>query len=171
MAVIDDLVVSGLSFTQAQAVVGVDAGTANANTLVQQGFSYTQALAIVGVNEGTATVVDLVKQGLWGTQATAIVAALSTKPTANAGVDQTVDVDEEVTLNGSGSSAPDGGSLTYAWTLTSAPEGSTATLTGATTVSPKFTPNVAGAYVATLVVNDGAVSSNPDTVTVTAVTV
>jgi len=40
-------------------------------------------------------------------------------------------------------------------------------LAGAATVSPTFTPDVDGAYVISLIVNDGAVGSIPDTVVVT----
>jgi hypothetical protein len=47
---------------------------------------------------------------------------------------------------GSGSTDPEGDTLTYAWTIDTAPAGSSATLTGATTVSAGFTPDVAGDY-------------------------
>lgn len=46
-------------------------------------------------------------------------------PTADAGSDQTVEVDEEVALDGSGSSDADGDDLTYSWSL-NGPDGSTA---------------------------------------------
>ncbi len=48
-------------------------------------------------------------------------------PGANAGLDQRVDVNTKVTLNGIDSYDENGDELSYAWTLTS-PEGSTATL-------------------------------------------
>ncbi len=44
--------------------------------------------------------------------------------------------------------------------------GSTAELADDTTVNPSFTADKAGAYVAQLIVNDGKVSSAPDTVTI-----
>jgi hypothetical protein len=77
MAVIDDLIASGLSLPQAQAVIAED--TTNAiNALVTAGFSYTQALGISGLDAGTATANNLVVQGLWaGTQVPAITAALA----------------------------------------------------------------------------------------------
>jgi hypothetical protein len=59
---------------------------------------------------------------------------------SNAGPDQAVSVGQTVTLNGGGSSDPDGNTLTYAWSLT-APAGSTATLSSVTAVQP---PLVAG---------------------------
>ncbi|MFO7689810.1 MAG: PKD domain-containing protein [Cryobacterium sp.] len=91
-------------------------------------------------------------------------------PVANAGPDQNVTIPATVTLNGAGSSDPDGDALAYSWSFTSRPTGSTATLAGATTVSPNFQPDVAGVYQVRLVVNDGQVNSTPDTVTITAAT-
>ncbi|MGZ8095862.1 MAG: PKD domain-containing protein [Methylosarcina sp.] len=87
-------------------------------------------------------------------------------PTAQAGEDQSVNTGALVTLNGSGSSDPDNGPspLTYSWTQTG---GNTVTLTGANTTQPSFTPGSAGAYVFSLVVNDGLANSAADSVTVT----
>jgi VCBS repeat-containing protein len=89
-------------------------------------------------------------------------------PVANAGPDQAVTAGTLVTVNGSGSSDPDGDTLTYAWTLVSRPAGSAATLTGATTIAPQFTADLGGIYVVRLVVNDGNASSTPDQVTISA---
>jgi hypothetical protein len=93
------------------------------------------------------------------------------EPVADAGPDQTVAVGDLVTLDGSASDDFDGDPLTYAWTLTSVPAGSTAALSDPAAISPTFTADLAGDYVATLVVNDGTVSSLADTVTITAVVV
>ena len=77
MAIIDDLISSGLSLPQAQAVILEDT-TNNLDGLVSAGFTYTQALGIVGLDAGSATSNNLVVQGLWsGTQVPAIVAALA----------------------------------------------------------------------------------------------
>ena len=170
MAVIDDLVSQGLSLTQAQAVIGFNVGTATVDDLVRQGFSVVQATTVIAVNAGTMDIDDLVSAGFSLTQAEQIIVALAvnTAPVANAGPAQEVAVDDLVTLDGSGSYDPNGNSITYAWTLTSKPGGSTASLTGSTTVSPTFTADLAGAYVASLVVSDGSLSSTPSTVTVTA---
>ena len=89
-------------------------------------------------------------------------------PTANAGASQNVTTATLITLNGSASSDSNGDSLTYSWSLTSKPAGSAATLLGATSAAPTFTADAAGIYVASLVVNDGKVSSTSSTVTVTA---
>lgn len=80
MAVLDDLIASGLSLPQAQAVVAEDT-TANIDGLVSAGFTYTQALGITGLDAGTATSDNLTVQGLWaGTQVPAIEAALAVTP-------------------------------------------------------------------------------------------
>lgn len=88
-------------------------------------------------------------------------------PVANAGANQSVVVDAVVTLDGSASSDGNGDKLNYAWSITTKPTGSTATLSSSTVVSPTFTADLAGDYVCSLIVNDGAVSSAASTVTVT----
>jgi len=88
-------------------------------------------------------------------------------PVANAGQAQSVMTGAVVTLTGAASSDANADALTFSWTLTSRPAGSTATLAGATTAAPTFTAGRAGSYVASLVVNDGRVNSSPATVTVT----
>jgi hypothetical protein len=89
-------------------------------------------------------------------------------PVASAGGDQGVPVGATVDLDGSGSMDGDGDALTYQWSLISVPGGSVAGLTGETTVGPSFVADLAGTYVASLVVNDGQADSLPDTVRVTA---
>jgi hypothetical protein len=91
-----------------------------------------------------------------------------TRPVAHAGSAQSVVTGTLVTLDGSRSSDANGDPLTYAWTLSSRPAGSSATLAGATTVRPTFTADVAGSYVLALVVNDGQLDSAPATVVITA---
>ncbi|MGH8415247.1 MAG: PKD domain-containing protein, partial [Gammaproteobacteria bacterium] len=88
-----------------------------------------------------------------------------TPPTVSAGSNQTVQVGTEVTLQGSaGSSDVNGGPpVSYLWTQASGPA---ASLTGATTLSPSFTPTVVGTYVFTLSVSDGLLSASAN-VTVT----
>lgn len=58
-----------------------------------------------------------------------------------------------ITLDGSGSSDPDGDDITYLWTLIT-PEGSTAELSDATAVSPVFNMDLFGDYTVQLVVTD-----------------
>jgi uncharacterized repeat protein (TIGR03803 family) len=92
--------------------------------------------------------------------------AENTQPVADAGSDQTVTAGTLVSLDGTGSSDPDNGPspLTYNWTQTS---GLTVTLADADTAQPSFTPQNAGTYVFSLVVNDGDVGSIADSVSVT----
>lgn len=88
-------------------------------------------------------------------------------PIANAGPDQTVNEGTLVTLNGSGSSDPDGNSLTFSWTQTAGPA---VTLSNASSATPTFTaPQVSTSTLLTfqLVVNDGSLNSSPDTVNIT----
>src|SRR5687767_13009548 len=73
-------------------------------------------------------------------------------PIANAGQDETAAVGTAVTLDGSASEGPSGAPVSYQWTLTGKPAGSTALLTSPTSARPTFTPDVAGTYTATLVV-------------------
>jgi hypothetical protein len=63
-------------------------------------------------------------------------------------------VGDPVALDGSGSSDPDGDDLSYEWTLLDTPAGSSATLTGADTVSPSFVPDELGSYQIQLIVDD-----------------
>jgi hypothetical protein len=69
-----------------------------------------------------------------------------------------------VKLDGNESSDADGDDLSYRWTLRGRPAASTARLTGADTANPSFVADRAGTYEAVLVVNDGEVDSEPDSV-------
>lgn len=99
---------------------------------------------------------------------TAETTASNSAPTADAGEDQTVTVGTRVELDGSGSSDPEGDSLSYSWSFISMPDGSSAQLGRTTIASPKFTADVAGTYSLQLIVNDGTQDSAADSVTITA---
>src|SRR5688572_29919376 len=101
-------------------------------------------------------------------QATITVATGNIPPVANAGPDQTVTTGQLVTLNGTGSTDPNGDPLTYNWCLRGRPQGSNATLSGANTARPTLTPDVAGSYVFCLTVHDGQSGSASDSVVVEA---
>jgi len=98
-------------------------------------------------------------------------------PTAQAGVagfvggagPHNVCVWEQVQLDGSGSSDPEGDPLTYAWTLASRPAGSNSLLVDANTVNPTFVPDVAGQYELQLVVDDGQPVKAPSSASTTLV--
>jgi hypothetical protein len=87
-------------------------------------------------------------------------------PVARPGSSRTVATGTSVVLNGSGSSDPEGTALTFSWSL-QVPTGSAAVLSSAVVSQPSFTADVAGAYVATLTVSDGSLSSTAS-VTITA---
>lgn len=89
-------------------------------------------------------------------------------PLAEAGEDQEVLVGDLVTLDGTGSTDPEGAALTFAWTLEAAPSGSLAALDAPAAALPAFEADLPGTYVASLVVRDGSRASDPDYVTVTA---
>lgn len=93
-----------------------------------------------------------------------ITVAANGQPLADAGAEASVDVGDLVTLDGSGSSDPDGDQLSYAWSLISVPDGSIASLSDETAAMPTFTADVSGSYVAQLIVSDGTQVSSPDTV-------
>lgn len=94
---------------------------------------------------------------------------LGVAPVAQAGIAQTVLLEQVAVLDGAGSTDADGDRLSYRWTLLSAPVGSIAELSDATAVRPEFTPDLAGEYVAQLTVSDGVHDSTPDTMTLSTV--
>jgi uncharacterized membrane protein len=95
------------------------------------------------------------------------IADLGTNPIADVSADPAeLLMPGLVGLDGSLSFDPDGDSITHFWTL-STPPGSSAVLDDPTSITPSFTVDVFGNYMATLVVTDvvGLVS-DPDSVTV-----
>ena len=97
---------------------------------------------------------------------TVLISTQNSAPQANAGADQRADLNDIVTLDGSASLDVDADSLTYLWSLIARPAGSLAVLDNPNSVTPQFTVDVAGSYTAQLVVNDGLLSSAPDTVVI-----
>ena len=91
-------------------------------------------------------------------------------PAADAGMDQTIHLSLPATLDGSGSTDPDGHDpLTFLWEIVERPAGSSAVLSDPSVVAPTFTPDVEGDYLVSLVVKDSlGLASTPDTVVVTA---
>jgi hypothetical protein len=104
-----------------------------------------------------------------GESSTSTPTRTNTAPVANAGNQQNLITGSIVTLDGSRSTDAEQDALTYSWSLTDKPTGSSATLSSATSAHPTFTADVEGAYVASLTVNDGQLRSITATVSVTAV--
>jgi hypothetical protein len=91
-------------------------------------------------------------------------------PLADAGSDTNTTTALPVTLNGSGSSDPDGDALTFLWRFLSVPPPSTVTdasLANRNSAAPHFTPDIDGPYELALEASDGAMSA-VDSVIVTA---
>ena len=97
---------------------------------------------------------------------TVTITTNNSTPVADAGPNQTPQLGDTVTLDGSASSDVDGDMLTYSWSFLLVPQGSGATLPDATVVNPSFNIDKLGDYVLQLIVNDGTVDSDPDTVSV-----
>ena len=93
--------------------------------------------------------------------------AQNNAPVAQAGADQAASATVRVLLDGSGSTDADSDPITYAWTLAQQPATSQSILDDSTLAQPRFTPDVAGAYIIDLVVSDGTDTSTADQVIIT----
>jgi hypothetical protein len=94
------------------------------------------------------------------------IIAENSAPTANAGIDQTVYVDDIVNLSGEQSSDADGDNMTYSWSFISIPNNSLASISNASQALATFTADMEGTYVVSLIVDDGELSSDIDTLEV-----
>jgi hypothetical protein len=99
---------------------------------------------------------------------TITVQYVNQSPVADAGLDDTKDENTVMTLDGSGSSDPDGNTLTYSWSQVDGPD--VLNLTGTNTASPSFQlPSVdrfEANVVMELTVDDGYGGSSTDDVTI-----
>jgi len=109
------------------------------------------------VFDGTAT----------STPDTVFVSTTNVPPVAHAGLNQSANISDIITLDGSTSTDIDGDPLTYQWTMDAIPAGSGATLSDPTAIQPDFQVDLLGEYVSSLIVNDGSADSAPDIVTIT----
>ncbi|MFA5771860.1 MAG: PKD domain-containing protein [Thermoplasmata archaeon] len=97
---------------------------------------------------------------------TAVTAKQNIPPVADAGKNQTTEVDAMVALDGSASYDEDNDTITVEWTQIGGP--AAVTMSNTTEVKPTFTPNVTGTYRFKLVANDGKADSiTPGVVTIT----
>ena len=88
-------------------------------------------------------------------------------PVADVGPDTMGVIGQTIDLDGSLSSDIDLDTLSYSWSLLTAPAGSAALIENDDQMMANLTPDVTGDYVAQLIVNDGCLDSDPDSALVT----
>lgn len=98
---------------------------------------------------------------------TVLLTTQNVRPVAEAGTEQLAETGETVMLDGSNSSDPDNDLISYSWSLISQPQGSSSQIMDATAVTANFNADLAGLYVAQLIVSDDEFASEPDTVVIT----
>ena len=133
-----------------------DAATATPTFLADAEGTFLLGL-IVTDTEGAASVPEYVE---FGTDNLA--------PTADAGPDQLMVIGTLATVDGVDSTDPENDPLSYNWQITSAPAGSTATLSSQVNMQTSLTPDIAGDYILTLTVSDFVGPGAPDTLTIAA---
>jgi hypothetical protein len=87
------------------------------------------------------------------------------RPAADCGDNLTGEIDEIIKLDGSASTDPEGSELEFAWSLATVPAESSLASTelfDASGPTPTLVPDVAGVFVASLIVSDGDQWSDPD---------
>ena len=85
-------------------------------------------------------------------------------PIADAGLDQSVYINDVIMLDASNSQDTDNDPMTYTWSILNAPAGSNATLSDPTAPQPTLQVDSHGSYTLQVIVNDGIDNSLPDTV-------
>jgi K319-like protein/uncharacterized protein DUF1565 len=96
-----------------------------------------------------------------------LISTYNTPPVADAGEDQAIQtIGTVVQLSDSQSYDDEGDAITYSWTMTVKPEGSSATLSDPSSIEPTFIADKNGDYVIELIVSDNWDASIPDTVAI-----
>lgn len=119
--------------------------------------AWTLRLTVDGDDDQTSSPVD---------RTITVLTVPNLPPIAEAGPTQFVKVGELVTLDGTGSSDPESDPLTYSWSISEEPAGSSISLSDPAASQPTFTPTHTGNYVFGLIVNDGTSNSPSDLVTI-----
>jgi len=135
-------------------------------TIVTLNGATTTTPSFTSPASGGALVFQLRVTDAFGQYANDIVTVnVNGLPIANAGSDQTVNLDAGVTLNGSNSTDPEGNALTYSWVQTG---GTSVNLSSANVASPTFTaPSAATTLMFQLTVTDDHNQTDVDSVTIT----
>ena len=148
---------------------GVDAGWPVRTAELDDVTSATPSFVASEIGEYRVPLI--VNDGKYSSQISIVeidVVQANIPPVANAGEDVSVLVNNEVTLDGNLSLDVNNDFLAYQWSFTSVPNGSSAVLRNELTDFPSFTPDVEGEYLISLIVNDGEVDSEADSVVVIA---
>ncbi|WP_367108864.1 PKD domain-containing protein [uncultured Psychrobacter sp.] len=128
----------------------------------QLSMSTSQNPSIIFDKIGSYKVGLVVSDGQLNSDKTTITVKVvrgNSTPLANAGLPQTINLGDTITLDGSKSTDPDNDKLSYKWSVSSLPAGSKVTL-NSTVINPVVTPDVSGNYVFNLKVSDGSLSSS-----------
>lgn len=131
---------------------------------VSDGYNVSDAgVAVVAVPAGLLPDGDACTNGdeCISGDCTGDVCVTNTAPIAVATGPTNVVLGAGFTADGSGSSDGDGEALTYAWSLISAPAGSSAVLSATDQATADLVPDAPGTYSLLLIVNDGKVDSLP----------
>jgi hypothetical protein len=141
---------------------GVTVGDASAS------FTYAAVLADLGtfsLKVSTKDSFNVTSTYIWTVE---VVNDLP--PVANAGIDKNLFFPNPVQLDGSASADPEGEPLKYVWEIVGRPAGSSCSLDDPTAQKPIFVPDKQGAYTIILIVSDGRLTSESDSVVINSYT-
>jgi PKD repeat protein len=155
--------------------ISTDGGATWSNVLRMTGESYGPEMRTLDITSSALGNADVkvrfhyynARSEFWWLVDDVRIWSTQSRPTADAGNDQSVHQGATVTLDGSGSFDPDQENISYVWTIASAPAGSSAVLVNPESAQPYFDIDAAGDYVISLVVTDtNGNQSLADTVTI-----
>ncbi|MEZ9918691.1 PKD domain-containing protein [Vibrio breoganii] len=162
----DDNTPTGLLLFNWSVTVAPEGSSAAANFIGNDSSMPTLVTDLPGEYKVTLQVTD--EQSLNSNLDEVIISTENLAPSTDAGSDQLVVIGTLVILDGSNSYDPEGESLSYRWSISSAPSGSTAALSGVDWAMPSITPDLEGIYEVALIVSDSLGAGAPASVTITA---